>query len=60
MTARRLYLDAMEEVLKSAGKIFIDPSGGGSASPIVPYLPLPAPPSAFPQTGAQPAPKANP
>ncbi len=60
VTARRLYLDAMEEVLKSAGKIFIDPSGGGSASPIVPYLPLPAPPTALPQSGAQPAAKATP
>ncbi|RBP17583.1 protease FtsH subunit HflK [Roseiarcus fermentans] len=60
LTARRLYLDAMEEVLKSAGKIFIDPSGG-SASPIVPYLPLPAPPTVLaPQAGAQPVSKATP
>jgi membrane protease subunit HflK len=59
LTARRLYLDAMEEVLKSAGKIYIDPAGG-SASTIVPYLPLPAPPSALPQLGAQPASKATP
>ena len=42
LTARRLYLDTMEEVLKAAGKIFIDPSGG-AASNIVPYLPLAAP-----------------
>ena len=40
LTARRLYLDTMEEVLKAAGKIFIDPSG---AANIVPYLPLTAP-----------------
>ena len=59
LTARRLYLDAMEDVLKSAGKIYIDPAGG-SASTIVPYLPLPAPPSVLPQTGAQPASKATP
>jgi len=59
LTARRLYLDAMEEVLKSAGKIYIDP-GAGSASTIVPYLPLPAPPSVLPQLGAQPASKATP
>jgi modulator of FtsH protease HflK len=59
LTARRLYLDAMEEVLKSAGKIYIDPAGG-SASTIVPYLPLPAPPSALPQLGTQPASKATP
>jgi membrane protease subunit HflK len=54
LTARRLYLDTMEEVLKSAGKIFIDPAGG-SAPSIVPYLPLSAP-----QIGAPPAAKATP
>ena len=59
LTARRLYLDTMEEVLKSAGKFFVD-SGGGPASPIIPYLPLPAPPSVLPQLGAQPASKATP
>src|SRR5271163_2319315 len=59
LTARRLYLDAMEEVLKSAGKIYIDPAAG-SASTIVPYLPLPAPPPVLPQLGAQPVPKATP
>ncbi len=59
LTARRLYLDAMEEVLKSAGKIYIDPAAG-SASTIVPYLPLPAPPPVLPQLGAQPASKATP
>jgi membrane protease subunit HflK len=59
LTARRLYLDTMEEVLKSAGKIYVDPSGG-SASPIVPYLPLSAPPSVLPQSGAQPVAKAPP
>lgn len=42
LTARRLYLDTMEEVLKSAGKIFVDPAGG-TAPNIVPYLPLPTP-----------------
>jgi membrane protease subunit HflK len=59
LTARRLYLDAMEEVLKSAGKIYIDPPAG-SASTIVPYLPLPVPPPVLPQLGAQPASKATP
>ena len=58
LTARRLYLDTMEEVLKSAGKIFIDPSGG-SAPSIVPYLPLPAPATSAAPPGAQ-APKATP
>jgi membrane protease subunit HflK len=59
LTARRLYLDAMEEVLKSAGKIYIDPPAG-AASTIVPYLPLPVPPPVLPQLGAQPASKATP
>jgi len=58
LTARRLYLDTMEEVLKSAGKFFVD-SAGGPASPIVPYLPLPAPPPVLPELGAQPS-KATP
>ena len=43
LTARRLYLDTMEDVLKAAGKIFVDPAGG--AANIVPYLPLPAAPA---------------
>jgi modulator of FtsH protease HflK len=51
LTAKRLYLDTMEDVLKSAGKILIDPSGG--SAPIVPYLPLSAP-----QAGASPTVKA--
>lgn len=39
VTARRLYLDTMEEVLKSASKILIDPSGHGT-SELVPYMSL--------------------
>lgn len=38
LTGRRLYLEAMEEVLRSANKIMVDTSAPG----IVPYLPLPA------------------
>src|SRR5271167_4521210 len=50
LTARRLYLNTMEDVLKAAGKILIDPSGHTGPS-IIPYLslsgtPVPAPPSA--------------
>jgi len=40
VTARRLYIETMEEVLKNATKIIIDPSGKGGQS-VVPYLPLP-------------------
>jgi modulator of FtsH protease HflK len=39
LTARRLYLDTMETVLKSAGKILIDPSGHAGPS-VIPYLSL--------------------
>ena len=54
LTARRLYLDTMEEVLKSAGKILVDPSGAAAPS-IIPYLPLSGPPISAP-----PAAKATP
>jgi modulator of FtsH protease HflK len=39
ITARLLYLDTMEEVLKSARKVLIDPSGK-SGSSILPFLSL--------------------
>ena len=53
LTARRLYLDTMEEVLKSAGKILIDPPG--TAPPIIPYLSL-----SGPQLGSPPVSKGSP
>ncbi|WP_096700496.1 FtsH protease activity modulator HflK [Magnetospirillum sp. 15-1] len=37
VTARRLYIETMEEILKGATKVIIDPSAKG----LVPYLPLP-------------------
>lgn len=37
VTARRLYIDAVEEVLKGANKVMVDPQ----AKNLVPYLPLP-------------------
>ena len=54
LTARRLYLDAMEDVLKSAGKILIGPMDGAGPS-VIPYLPLTGP-----QIGAPAAVKASP
>jgi membrane protease subunit HflK len=39
VTARRLYIETMESVLKNTNKILIDK--GASASGVVPYLPLP-------------------
>lgn len=40
VTARRLYIETMEDVLKDTNKILIDKSASGSG--VVPYLPLPA------------------
>lgn len=40
VAATRIYLETMEDVLKNANKIVIDPSIKGSGA--VPYLPLPA------------------
>ncbi|MDR3437676.1 FtsH protease activity modulator HflK [Telmatospirillum sp.] len=37
VTARRLYIDALEDVLKGATKVVIDPAAKG----VIPYLPLP-------------------
>ncbi len=39
VTARRMYIETVEDVLKSSQKVIVDPSVKG----IVPYLPLPEP-----------------
>ncbi|NQW09321.1 MAG: FtsH protease activity modulator HflK [Alphaproteobacteria bacterium] len=39
VTTRRIYLETMEEVLRSVNKVIIDDNGSGSG--VVPYLPLP-------------------
>ncbi len=39
VTARRLYIETMESVLKNTNKIIIDKAASGSG--VVPYLPLP-------------------
>ena len=47
VTARRLYIETMESILKNANKIILDKTT--AASGVVPYLPLPGlrqPPSA--------------
>jgi membrane protease subunit HflK len=41
VTALRLYLETMEDILKGANKIIIDPHAQGGQG-VVPYLPLPA------------------
>jgi len=40
VTAWRLYLESMDEVLKKASKVIIDSSGKG-VSGVVPYMPMP-------------------
>ncbi len=40
VTARRLYFETMEEVLRRSHKVIIDPAAEGSNG-VVPYLPLP-------------------
>lgn len=39
VTARRIYLETMEDVLRDMNKVVIDSNAGGSG--VVPYLPLP-------------------
>src|SRR5215217_1083542 len=39
ITSERLYIEAIEEVLRNVNKVLIDKSSGGSG--VVPYLPLP-------------------
>ena len=58
VTAERLYLETMEDVLKNANKVLIDKSAEG----VVPYLPLPAlagkqPTSLLPPPGSSPTPQ---
>ncbi len=56
VTARRLYLESIDEVLKKASKVIVDTSGKGVSS-VMPYMPVtelkapaasPAPPQAAP------------
>ena len=65
VTARRLYLESVDEVLKKASKVIVDTSGKGVSS-VMPYMPVtelkapaasPAPPPASP-TGPPAAPAA--
>ncbi len=42
VTAKRLYLETMEDVLKGMNKVILDGQpGGAGGSGVVPYLPLP-------------------
>ena len=55
VTARRLYIETMESILRGTTKVLIDKAA--STTGALPYLPLPAiqgPPPAAPQSGARP------
>ena len=41
MTAQRLYLETMEEILKNTNKVIID-NAARAGTGVLPYLPLPA------------------
>jgi len=41
VTTQRIYLETLEQVMRSANKIIIDKSSDGSGPGVVPYLPLP-------------------
>ena len=59
VTARRLYIDTMQTILKSANKIILDRAA--SSSGVLPYLPLPQIKGASPSTaGRAPAAGASP
>jgi membrane protease subunit HflK len=56
VTAERLYLETMEEILKNSNKVIIDKSAMGPSG-VLPYLPLPSLPGFSPAPAtAQPAP----
>jgi modulator of FtsH protease HflK len=44
VTAQRLYIETMEEILKSANKVILDKAAEGSSG-VLPYLPLPSLPA---------------
>ena len=56
VTAQRLYLETMEDVLKNSQKVIIDPEAKG----LVPYLPLPELGKTPPNRPATPSPSSSP
>ena len=57
VTARRLYMDSVDELLKKSSKVIVDASGRGLSS-IVPYLPMSEMKPSGPALAAPPAPGA--
>lgn len=58
VTARRLYIETMEDVLKNTNKILIDKNASNSG--VLPYLPLPAIKASHPAATPAPAPAPTP
>jgi membrane protease subunit HflK len=54
VTARRLYIETMESILKGTNKVILDKAASGSG--VLPYLPLPAVEPGAPAKPAPPAP----
>jgi membrane protease subunit HflK len=58
VTARRIYLETMEDVLRDMNKLVIDQQASGSG--VVPYLPLPMlERGQMPQSGSSQSPSAG-
>src|SRR5271167_591759 len=57
VTARRLYMDSVDELLKKSSKVIVDASGRGVSS-IVPYLPMSEMKTLAPALAAPPTPGA--
>ena len=53
VTARRMYLETMEEILHSATKIVVDPNASRNNQGVLPYLPLDPAKHAAPAGGAK-------
>ena len=58
VTAERLYLETMEEILKNSNKVIIDKAVSGQGG-VVPYLPLPSLPGFTPPAAAAAPPAAG-
>ena len=59
MTLQRLYLETMEDILKSSNKVIIDKAAEGQTG-VLPYLPLPSLPPFSPAPGEATPPAAAP
>jgi modulator of FtsH protease HflK len=55
VTAQRLYLETMEEILKNSNKVIIDKAVSAQGGGVTPYLPLPSLPGFAPPAAAAPA-----